>query len=153
MVRSPSLSANGSKATQRIASGVLSFIFAFVVSIFPGLCINGAQSSWGTLDEKPTLEFVRQGVSKENAAYRFNPEKREEEPPFLSFIIEGKKKEFRKFALGKGKSKSKAFPFLNRESDFVSKNLWFEFTAQTELSHQVTHLNLCSQPRAPPYIL
>ena len=153
MVKPLSLPGKRSKVIQRTISGASLFVFCFVLGIFPGLDINGAQSCWRTPDGKTPLELVRQRVSKKNAAYRLNPEQRVHKPPFHSFISKGKKKKFKKFGLGKKNSKSKRCCFLTRKSGFVSENLWLEFTAQTGFSHQVTHLNPRSQSRAPPYIL
>ena len=153
MVKSPSLPRKESKPTQRIVSGILLIIFPFLLAVFPGLYITGAEPSWRALDQKPTLVFIRQRLPRETAAYRFYPQKREEKSPFLSPTIKGRKTGFEKFALGEKKFESKTSSFPISKNHFICENFSFGFTPHTEPSCQVAHFNFWVEPRAPPSIL
>jgi len=153
MVKALSLSGKGSKAIQRIVSSVLLFIFPSLLAILPGLYVTGGQPSWGVLDQKPTLLFIRQRLPRETAAYRFYPQKREEKSPFLSPTIKGRKTGFEKFALGEQEFESKTSSFPISKNHFICENFSLGFTPHTEPSCQVAHFNFWVEPRAPPSIL
>jgi len=153
MVKSPSLPRKESKVTQRIVSGILLIIFPLLLAVFPGLYITGTEPSWRALDQKPTLVFIRQRVSKEDGAYRFNLKKGEEKSPFLSVTIKGKKTGFRKFVLGEKKCQSENSSFPISKSHSIGEEFWLGFPTHAELFYQVAHINFWVEPRAPPFIL
>lgn len=153
MVKSPSLLRKESKVTQRMVSGILLIIFSFLLAIFPGLYVTGAKPFWGTLDQKRTLLLIRQRVSRETTAYRFNLKKREEKSPFVSSTIKGKKTGLQKFLLGEKKFESKTSSFHISKNHFICGNFSFGFTPHTERSYQAAHVNFWVEPRAPPSIL
>ena len=153
MVKSPSLPRKESKPTQRIVSGILLIIFPFLLAVFPGLYITGAEPSWRALDQKPTLVFIRQRLPRETGAYRFYPQKREEKSPFLSPTIKGRKTGFERFALGEKKFQSENSSFPISKSHSIGEEFWLGFPTHAELFYQVAHFNFWVEPRAPPSIL
>lgn len=153
MVKYPSLPRKESKPTQRIVSGILLIIFPFLLAVFPGLYITGAEPSWRALDQKPTLVFIRQRVSKEDGAYRFNLKKGEEKSPFLSVTTKGKKTGFKKFVLGEKKFQSENSSFPISKSHSIGEEFWLGFPTHAELFYQVAYINFWVEPRAPPFIL
>ena len=153
MAKALSLSGKRSKAIQRIVSSALLFIFPFLLTIFPGLYITGAEPSWGALDQKPTLLFIRQRLSRETAAYWFYPQKREEKSRFLPPTIKGRKTGFERFVLDEKKFESKTSSFPISKNHFICEYFALGFTPHTELSYQVAHINFWVEPRAPPSIL
>ena len=153
MVKAPSLPRKESKATQRIVSGILLIIFPFLLAIFPGSYIIGAEPSWRALDQKPTLVFIRQRVSRETAAYRFYPQKREEKSRFLLPTIKGRKTGFERFVLDEKKFESKTSSFPISKSHSIGEEFWLGFPTHAELFYQVAHINFWVEPRAPPFIL
>jgi len=146
MVKFLSLLGKGSQITQRILAGVLFLVFSVILSNFSGLYIAQAQLREGTPDERLTLQLIRQKVFKENAAYRFNPEKKKGKSLLPPAIIKTKKDGFKKPVPDKKKFK------IQIPSLLICENLYLEFTVNTGTSYQVTYLALPSQGRDPPYI-
>ena len=107
----------------------------------------GAQPPRGTPDERPTLQFIHQRVSKENVDYRSNLRKKEERPSSLPITINAKKGKLKKVVLEEERFKTNISSFL------ICINLWLKFTVKTQASYQVIHLTLPMQARDPPYIL
>lgn len=146
MVKSLSLLEKGSQAIQRILAGVLFSVFSVILGNFAGLYAAQAQLLERTPDERLTLQLIRQKVFKENAAYRFNPEKTKGKSFFPSAIIKDKKNRFRRPVPDKEKFKTQIPSLL------ICENLCSKFTVNTRISYQVTYLTLPSQGRDPPYI-
>jgi len=148
MVKSLPLLEKESQTTQRILAGVLFLVFCVILGNFPGLYIAQAQLRERTTDERLTLQLIRQKVFKENAAYRFNPEKTKGESFFPSAIIKDKKKKnrFRRPVPDKEKFKTQISSLL------ICENLCLKFTVNTTISYHVTYLTLPLQGRDPPYI-
>jgi len=134
------------KATQRIVGGASLFICAFaIIGIFVGSGRVGAQPSWGNLDKKPALQPIQQSFFDKNVAFWFNSEKKKgEKSPSLPVTIKdkGKKTKAEKFG---------TFPFLIFKSSFICKKLPLRIITRVKLSCQISYLNFCLQPRAPPY--
>ncbi len=64
MVKSLSLLEKGSQTTQRILTGVLFLVFSVILGNFSGLYIARAQLLERTLEERLTLQPIRQRVFK-----------------------------------------------------------------------------------------
>jgi len=146
MVKSLSLLEKGSQTTQRILAGVLFLVFFVILGNFAGLYVAQAQLLERTPDERLTLQLIRQKVFKENAAYRFNPEKTKRKSFFPSAIIKDKKNRLRRPVPDKEKFKTQIPSLL------ICEKLCLEFTVNTGTSYQITYLTLPSQGRDPPYI-
>lgn len=121
-------------------------VFSVILGNFAGLYIAQAQLRERTPDERLTLQLIRQKVFKENAAYRFNPEKKKGKSLLPPAIIKTKKDGFKKPVPDKKKFKIQ-IPSLP-----ICENLYLEFTVNTGSSYQITYLTLPSQGRDPPYI-
>ncbi len=146
MVEPLSLLGKGSQRTQRIMAGVLLLVFSVVFCNFGGLYIAQAQLRERTPDERLAPQLIRQKIFKENAAYRFNPEKTKGEPFFPLVIIKDKKNKFKRPVPDKEKFKTQIFSLL------IPGNLYLKFAINTGTSHNVAHLTLPLRSRDPPYI-
>ncbi len=146
MVKFLSLLGKGSQANRRILAGILFLVFSVILSNFGGLYIAQAQLRERTPDERLAPQLIRQKIFKENAAYRFDPEKTKGESLLPPAIVKGKKNTSKKSVLDKKKFKTQISSF------FVHKNLYLKLIVNAGTSYQVAYLTLPLQGRDPPCI-
>jgi len=143
----------GVKRLKRVIRSISLSIPLFLLAIFPGLCIAGFEPFYGTPDQEPAVQYIRQGISKDNTTCRLAPEKREEELPFLSVATKAKNAPLETSALGEEEFESEDCRFLSSKRRSSAEEFRLEFTTHEVFSYQVMYRNSRVQPRAPPYIL
>ncbi len=146
MVKPLSLLGKGSQTTHRILAGVLFLLFSVILGNFPGLYGARAQLRERTPDEGLTLQHIHLEVLKENAVYRFNPEKTKGKTFSSSMIIKKKENKSRKLVPDKKNPRTQISSLL------VCKNLYLGSAVNTAISYQIFHLALPLQGRDPPCI-